>query len=137
MLGTLQNLLDHPLDLFVHEFDRTLCGPSAANTFPVDIHEDKDGIKLQAELPGFNKSEIDITTENGVLTILADHTAAKAEKSEGKVHLNERIYCKLMRSFFFPDTVDLNKIEASLTNGVLTLHLPKREQVKPHRIKVH
>ena len=136
MLPSLRNVLDSPLDVFTREFDRALFGrDGGTTTYPVDIRENDDAIVLEAELPGFTKNEIEITTEEGVLTISATHKREREEKSD-KVHLSERSSRKVTRSFRFPHSVDMTKVNANLTNGILVLTLPKTEEVKPRRIEV-
>jgi len=106
----------------------------ALGAYPVDIREDDTNVYVEAELPGFKRDEIDVTMEQGVLTINAQR---KIEEKKGEEqHLTERRFTRVSRSFRLPTPVDENKIEAHLEEGVLTLSLPKREEVKPRRIEV-
>jgi HSP20 family protein len=135
-----------PFDLLDHDFNRLLqrwWGEGEATTYgsyPVDIREDQDHIYIEAELPGFRKDELDITMENGVLTISAERRSAgqedKDKASQEVTHLSERKYVRLARRFSIPTAVDENKIEAQLQDGVLHLKLTKREEVKPRKIEV-
>ena len=111
---------------------RSTEAPTAA--YPVDIREDDNHVYVEAELPGFNKDEIEVTMEQGVLTINAQrkHEERKGEEQ----HLTERRFTRVSRSFRLPTPVDEGNINASLDSGVLTLSLPKREEVKPRRIEV-
>jgi HSP20 family protein len=136
-----RNIWADPFDSLHREFDRALSrmvsdqengGPATAH-YPVDIHEDEDNITVEAEMPGFSKDEIDVTLENGVLTIQAER---KVAESKGSRHLNERRFTRVARSFSLPNSVDESDVDASLTDGVLTLTLKKREEVKPRRIEV-
>lgn len=108
-------------------------GEFATASYPVDIREEEDQIVVEAELPGFKKDEINVSMEQGVLTINAER---KPEESKGEKHLTERRYTRVTRSFRLPIAVDENKVDAQLKEGVLTLTLPKREEVKPRRIEV-
>lgn len=102
---------------------------------PVDIAEEKDRILITAELPGFKESEIEIQTENGMLTLRGERRFEK--ESDGKnFHRVERSYGQFLRSFSLPNNVDREKIKASFKNGLLEVELPKREDAKPKTIKV-
>ena len=100
----------------------------------VDVHEDGSEIVYTVELPGFDKKEIDISVNEGLLAISADRSFE--DKKETKYHHLERSYGKFYRNFRLPDSVDETKISAELKNGVLSLRLPKREEVKPRQIPV-
>lgn len=102
-------------------------------TYPVDIHEDDNNIYVEAELPGFNKDEIQVDVESGILTISGERTH---EARAGKQHLSERSYTQVQRSFNLPSNIEESNVEASLKDGVLHVTLPKREESKPHRISV-
>lgn len=109
------------------------CVPAAA--MRVNIHEDGDHLVLSAEVPGLKREDIDITMDKGVLTIAAGHENETEKKEEGYV-LRERWSGKVSRSFRLPETVDAEKAEANLTDGVLTLRFPTREDAKPRQIPV-
>ncbi|MCC7145847.1 MAG: Hsp20/alpha crystallin family protein [Phycisphaeraceae bacterium] len=104
-----------------------------AGSYPVDIREDADHVYVDAELPGFTRAQIEVTLENGLLSIQAQRQAAK---NEGEQHLHERRFTRVARSFTLPNTVDETKVTATLENGVLHLTLNKREEVKPRKIEV-
>lgn len=108
-----------------------------AAPYAVDVREDADHIFVDADLPGFTKDEIDITMENGVLSITAERkTETNKEQQPGEYLLNERRYTKFQRSFKLPPTVDGNSVQAGLSDGVLHITLNKREDTKPRKIKV-
>lgn len=143
MVPTLRNTLSTPLDTLHREFDRAFGlvsdGLGTTRSFPVDITENQENLVIEAELPGYKKDEIEVTTEDGVLTIVAERTQEKPEADDskaGRQRLTERSYAKVSRSFRFPATVDINKVDASLDSGILTLTVPKREEVKPRKIEV-
>jgi HSP20 family molecular chaperone IbpA len=101
---------------------------------PVDIFEDADGITLKADLPGVPKENLSIGVEGETLTIEATATLdAPARMSD--VYAEIRV-AQYKRSFALARDLDTDRIDASLRNGVLTLHIPKREQAKPRRIAV-
>lgn len=100
--------------------------------YPVDVREDEAHLYIEAELPGFTREQVDVTLEGGVLRISAER---KAEEKAGDTHVAER-YTRIARSFNVPSTVDNQKVEAKLDNGVLYLTLHKREELKPRRIDI-
>jgi HSP20 family protein len=107
-------------------------GLTSVGSFAVDVSENNDTLTVEAELPGFSKDQISVSVEQGVLTI----EAKREEKAdEGQPHLRERTY-HVSRRFSLPTAYDTSSVDAKLENGVLTLTLPKREEVKPRRIEV-
>lgn len=102
---------------------------------PVDVFETNDSVVLKADLPEVNQDEVDISVQNNTLTIRGERKAEK-EVKEKNFYRMERSYGSFSRSFSLPPTVDADRIEASFSNGVLTMTLPKREQSKPKQIKV-
>ena len=102
---------------------------------PVDIAEEKDRILITAELPGFKENEIEIQTENGMLTLRGERKFEK--ESDGKsYHRVERSYGQFVRSFSLPNNVDREKIQATFRDGLLRVELPKREDAKPRMIRI-
>ena len=103
---------------------------------PVDIYQNGDNeLVLKAELPAMSREDIDITVDNGTLTIKGDKRFPDGAK-EDQFHRIERRYGAFSRSFSLPQTVDPNKVSAEYKNGVLTVRLPVREEAKPRSIKV-
>ena len=105
----------------------------------VDIKDNKDHYEITAELPGVKREDLDITLENGVLTISAETHREDKEEKEGKVIRQERFYGKYVRSFSVGDDVSDRDIEAGFKDGVLTLKAKKgKPETKPaHRITVN
>jgi len=102
---------------------------------PVDITEDKDRILITAELPGFKEDQIEIQTENGMLTLRGERKFEK-ETNGKSYHRVERAYGQFVRSFGLPNNVDREKIKATFSDGLLKIELPKREDARPKTIKV-
>lgn len=101
----------------------------------VDIKEASDKFVLQADLPGVKPEDIDVSMENGVLTIKGEkRTEAKTEQ-EGYKRV-ERTYGSFYRRFSLPDTANPDAITAGTKNGVLEIVIPKRESVQPKKINV-
>jgi HSP20 family protein len=86
-------------------------------------------------LPGIKADDIDITIDNGMLTIQGEAQEEHAEEGE-RYHLRERRYGTFCRSVALPVGVDAGKATAEFEDGVLTLTLPKAEEAKPKRIAV-
>lgn len=139
MINSLQRVWDTPFDL-LRDIDRTLNGRVGIDPddltakYPVDIHEDGDGLTIAAELPGFAKDQVDISIDNGVLTIAAQRDPTKQDT--GTTHLRERRFTRVHRQFTLPTTIAPTDVDAKLADGVLTLGLKKKEEVKPRKIRV-
>lgn len=110
-----------------------LWSPEERGMYPVDIREEEGTLYVDAEMPGFNRDEIDVSIDNGMLTICAER---KPVEPKGTQHLNERRYTRYERSFTLPVPVDEGKIEARLEEGILHLRLPQTEESKPRHIAV-
>lgn len=103
--------------------------------YRVDVREDAEHVYIEAELPGLTKEDIEITLEDGVLTIAGEKKLENEEEREG-YQLRERRYGKFSRRFELPSVVDEAKVRANLKDGVLLVTLDKREEVRPKRIEV-
>ncbi len=101
----------------------------------VDIRETRDALELTAELPGVDPKDVDVTVENGVLTIHGERKFEKEEEGQ-TYHRVERVYGTFERSFTLPNSVDADKIKATYKNGLLILTVPKREEAKPKPVKI-
>ena len=102
----------------------------------VDIYEtDQREVVLKAELPEVKREDINITFENGVLTVRGERKYESDVKRENFQRV-ERHYGSFSRSFTLPATVDASRISASYKEGVLTIRLPQREEAKPKQITV-
>ncbi len=101
----------------------------------VDILEKEGNIVLRAELPGMTEKEIELKIEGDTL-ILKGERKMESEDKKSNYHRIERSYGSFTRSFRLPDTVDSEKINADYKNGVLTITLPKKPEVKPREIPV-
>ena len=102
---------------------------------PVDIYEDEHGIQVKLEVPGIDEKDLNIKVENNILSVSGERKFENEQKEEN-FHRIERRYGSFARSFTLPNTVDTEKITAEYDNGVLNIHLAKREEAKPKQIKV-
>ena len=124
--------------VFADAYGRATTGllTSGAWVPPVDIYQNGDHeVVLKAELPDMTREDIDITVDNGTLTIKGEKKLSNDVKEE-QFHRIERRYGTFSRSFSLPQTVDAGKVAAEYKNGVLTVRLPLREEAKPRQIKV-
>ena len=111
-------------------------GISATEWMPaVDVVDEKDQIRVKADLPGFKKEEIGVSVDNGMLTIKGEKKEEKENKEKDYIR-SERYYGVFHRSFTLPAGVDAPKVHASYKDGVLEITLPKKQDAKPKQIKV-
>lgn len=101
----------------------------------MDVQEDKDRFTISMELPGLSKDDVSLTVREGMLTIEGERKQ-EDEKEGVNYHRVERRYGKFLRSFQLPVRVQEDKIEAVFKDGVLTVQIPKAEEVKPKQIAV-
>ena len=99
-----------------------------------NIRESSDGYVLEAEMPGVNKDGLEITVEKGELTIVGRRTPPSGN---GSVLYRESRGSDYRRAFELDPAIDTTRIAARIEQGVLTLHLPKAESVKPRKIAVN
>jgi HSP20 family protein len=101
----------------------------------VDVVENKDDFIVKASVPGINPDDLDISYVEDTLTIKGE-IKSENEVKENQYHLRERRYGTFSRSITLPTKIKGDAIEASYQNGVITLRLPKAEEVKPKRIAI-
>lgn len=101
----------------------------------VDVAENNESYVVRASLPGVNPDDLEITLEDNVLTLRGEMKADETFSDE-QYHLRERRFGSFGRRVRFPMAVNADAVEASYENGVLTLTVPKAEEVKPKRIAV-
>jgi len=101
----------------------------------VDIREDKDAFIIEADIPGVDPKDIEVSMENAVLIIKGERNLEKREEDKSYKRV-ERLYGNFYRRFSLPETADPEKISASGKNGVLIVHIPKREIAQPRKITV-
>ncbi len=101
----------------------------------VDIFEDQDQLVLEADLPGMNREDFEISVENNVITLKGERKFEK--KVEGdNYHRVERGYGSFSRSFTLPQTVTSEGATAEFENGILRVALPKRAETKARKIEI-
>lgn len=134
----LRNLQDEMTRLFVGVSPRGLDREEMAggSWIPsVDIFEDKDRLVLEADLPGMNREDFDISVENNVITLRGERKFEKKVDGDN-YHRVERAYGSFSRSFTLPQSVTADGAAAEFENGILRVSLPKREETKARKIEV-
>ena len=137
------NRLHQTLDqVFNNQFSNDALSSPEASSSPsvswvprVDIHEEKDRFVVLADVPGVDPKDIDITAENGVLTIRGERRAEKRETENGYERV-ERVSGAFLRRFTLPEGANTESIKAKQTNGVLEVTIPKTPAVQPRRISI-
>jgi HSP20 family protein len=122
-------------------FDDTVFRPFATYTsgelarLALDVRSTPDALLIEAELPGVKPEEVEITVENGTLTIRAEDRSERSGE-EGDWLVREISRGSVMRTVTLPTGLEPDKAEATFEHGVLRLRIPKAEQVKPHQIQI-
>jgi HSP20 family protein len=125
--------------LFDQTLGRGLSSASSSSTVgqpAVDVLESKDSYLLRAELPGMNKDDFNLEVKNGMLTISGER---KLEELISGVEYRsvERLAGKFSRSFYLPQTVQQDGIQATYRDGILEIYVPKLEHAKARQITVN
>jgi HSP20 family protein len=102
----------------------------------LDVYEGKDNLVVNAELPGLNKEDIEISVHEGNLTI-AGERKVETEYGEKETQRSERFFGRFQRTINLPKAVDATAVKAAYKDGVLTVTLPKTPEAKPKQIEVN
>jgi HSP20 family protein len=126
-------------DPFAQEFDRLTRRPFGNQAdyrrlARMDAVRRENEIELRFDLPGIDRESIDVTVDRGTLTVRATRNEEHTE--DEKPFIRERVMGSYTRRLRLSDAVDADNIEASYTDGVLTVHVPVVEQAKPRKIEV-
>ena len=117
-------------------FEDTFARDGNSWTPAVDIKENDSEIRVDVELPGLNPEDVEITAENGVLTVRGERRAERKEGDDTRFQVVERVSGSFMRTFQLPQGIDEDQIKAEFNNGVLTLQIPKAALPQPKRIEI-
>ena len=117
-------------DTFQGRGDRSTWTPT------VNVRESNKELTFEFELPGLKPDQVEITAENGVLTITGERKEERKEGEESRYHIIERTYGAFSRSFALPQGVDEEQIDADFEDGVLRVHVPKAALPQPRRIQI-
>ena len=136
--GIFNDNLDNVFEGFFRPFNaQTREGNNGSLVPVIDLHENDNSYTVKAEIPGVKKEDIDVTVQDGVLTINAESRYEHEDKQDGRVIRQERRFGKYVRSIRLGKDVDEEKVKANYKDGVLELELPKVEEVKPKKISVN
>lgn len=102
----------------------------------VDVKETEKEYVIKADVPGVDAKDIDITLEDGVLTIKGERNWSNDQENESYKRV-ERAYGSFYRRFSLPNTADAEMVKAKSNNGVLEVVIPKQEKALPRKIKVN
>jgi len=128
------SLRDAMDQLFRDSFVAPFGALAHVGSMPVDVYETDDAFVVRAFMPGLTPDDLTISVEQQTVTI---HGEPKAEDLQGmRPLLQERRIGAFTRTFTLPVAVDADKVQAELTQGVLSLTLPKAPEAKPRKIKV-
>lgn len=120
-----------PLERMMQRFFEDMPEQASLEAYPVDIREEDDQLVVDAELPGFEKRDVDVSLDEGVLNITAERSS---EPPKGTSHLRERRFHRVQRSLPLPTNVDPESVDAKLDQGVL--HLTAKKSETEHRRKI-
>jgi len=126
------------LNRIQREFEKSYFGPRARPADfapPVDVYEDADSLFLRAELSGVKREDIDVSIDSNVLTLKGERKLEREEEGR-RYHRVERTYGSFVRQFQLPSNIDPGSIDANFSDGVLTIRLHKKEELKPRKIDV-
>lgn len=130
------DLLHRDLDRIVGDHRRIDNDQSVADWTPaVDIVEEKDRFVLRADVPGVRPEDIDVSMDNGVLSLSGERHPVAAGEESG-VQRIERATGRFLRRFTLPDTANADAISAKCANGILEVAIPKAPEVQSRRITV-
>jgi len=132
--------LMEPVAPWLRDLNRMFTSQGNAFVPPADVLVTEDGVTVYMDVPGLTKDELDIELENEVLTVRGERRPPYSTEDGGRGDRTwrriERGFGRFERSLRVPRGLDPEAIEASLTDGVLVLRIPKPEQLKPRRIEV-
>ncbi|MHB1225761.1 MAG: Hsp20/alpha crystallin family protein [Gemmatimonadaceae bacterium] len=121
-------------------FDDTFGGTAVGRNAwvpAVDVREERDAYRFDLELPGVDPSAVEVTTDQGVLTVRGEkQQRMEREGEEGRMHVTERTYGSFTRAFQLPQGVNEEDISAEFDHGLLTIRVPKRSRPEPRRIRI-
>lgn len=108
----------------------------SAWTPAADLYETDDEFVLEIEMPGFNREDIEVTVERGILTVSGQRAGEAQDGERATYHVRERSFERFSRSFSLPQSVDAEHVDAEYRSGILRVRLPKIAEAKPRQISV-
>ncbi len=133
---TLRDAMDRLFDdAFTRPFSLLRNGGSSWSSLPIDMYQTKDDVVVKAVVPGFRPDQVQISVTGDVLTIRGE-VKQEEENKEQAWHIREHQFGSFERSISLPVSVMSDQATAEFENGVLTVTLPKAEEVKPKAITI-
>jgi HSP20 family protein len=126
MFGTLSELTNR-LDWLREEMEPSFFPP-------LNVWEEGENIRVEAEIPGVRIEEVEVSFDNGELTLKGEKKFETKENAP--LHRRERLYGAFTRTLTLPWEIVADKVSAELKDGILTITLPKAEAAKPHKVAV-
>lgn len=128
-------------DMLDRVMDESVTGPYGDGNYfeglaPIDVYQTDDDVVIEASMPGVKPEDIDISVTGDTLTLRGEVREEKEANGGREYHVRERRYRRFARSLTLPSTVDSEKAEATMENGILELRIPKAEAAKPKQIEV-
>ena len=119
------------IDRQMQHMDRRLYGRNAKREMKTDVREKEDGYEIDMDLPGFKKDQVELSLENGYLTVTANKGFDQDQKDDqGRMIRQERYAGSMQRSFYVGDNMTEEDVKARFEDGVLHLNLPKKDARK-------
>ncbi|MDZ7794022.1 MAG: Hsp20/alpha crystallin family protein [Spirochaetia bacterium] len=134
-MGEFERLQNEINNLFNFDYQGTRGLFDRPASPPVDVIEKTDSLVIRCDMPGISKEDLDLSLARNVLTIKGEKKPEEG-KDEAKKYRNETWSGVFQRTISLPDSVDPNKVEADLHDGILEITIAKREEVKPRQINV-
>lgn len=140
--SSLSSYFSRPFRRLFEDFFEDLEGETGLSRWPerrfvpaIDVVEEEDAVKLTAEVPGMTKEDLDVSIDNGVLTLSGEKKEEQSSEQAG-YHRVERRYGTFERRIRLPEYVDAENIEATYEDGVLKLTMPKAEGARARSIQI-
>ena len=135
-LCTWSPFLTDDFDNFAERFFPNTAGAGNFSSPDIDLYDDEEDLVVKAEIPGANEKDIDISLEDGILSIKGERKLENEDKKDNYYRI-ERSYGSFSRSFRLPVEVKTNDAKASYKDGVLEIRIPKEEKAKPKKIRIN
>lgn len=131
----------HEMDRIQREMNKLFSayqptGTRSTDSFPpLNLWADEEQVLLKAEVPGIQTEDLNISIEENTLTLSGERVREEFPENSS-IHRQERGYGKFTRAINLPFRVDQDKVEAAMSNGILTISLPRAEEDKPKKITI-
>ncbi len=135
-LSSWRPFLTDDVDNFAEWFFPNTAGTDGFSSPNIDLYDDKEDLVVRAEIPGANEKDIDVSLEDGILSIKGERKLENEDKKDSYYRI-ERSYGSFSRSFKLPVEVKTGDARASYKNGILEIRIPKEEKAKPKKIEIN